>query len=184
VDWTELAGRAASGDHRAVAELMRAVQGDIWRYCAAFVGRADAEDVAQDALLRIVRNVEHYRREGSGRAWVLTITRRACVDHIRAQVRRRSMLERVARLDDTAHPGGPEADRGLSELADVLGALDVERRHAFVLTQVLGLSYAEAAAVSHCPVGTIRSRVARARLQLLEALRPTALGADRCGGEP
>jgi DNA-directed RNA polymerase specialized sigma24 family protein len=47
VDWTELAARAASGDDRAVAELVRSVQGDIWRYCAAFVGHADAEDVAQ-----------------------------------------------------------------------------------------------------------------------------------------
>jgi RNA polymerase sigma-70 factor (ECF subfamily) len=50
-----------------------------------------------------------------------------------------------------------------------LAALDEDRREAFVLTQLVGLSYAEAADVCRCPVGTIRSRVARARAELVEA---------------
>lgn len=57
----------------------------------------------------------------------------------------------------------------LVELDDVLATLDEDRRSAFVLTQLLGYSYQEAAEVCGCPVGTIRSRVARARGDLIEA---------------
>jgi RNA polymerase sigma-70 factor (ECF subfamily) len=62
---------------------------------------------------------------------------------------------------------GPE---GLVALRAAVEALDPERREAFVLTRVVGLSYAEAAEVCDCPVGTIRSRVFRARGELVEAL--------------
>jgi RNA polymerase sigma-70 factor (ECF subfamily) len=55
-------------------------------------------------------------------------------------------------------------------VADLLARLDPDRREAFVLTQLLGLSYAEAAEVAGCPVGTIRSRVARARADLIDSL--------------
>jgi RNA polymerase sigma-70 factor (ECF subfamily) len=57
------------------------------------------------------------------------------------------------------------------ELAELVRSLDPDRREAFVLTQTLGLSYADAAEVCDCPVGTIRSRVARARDDLITALR-------------
>ena len=57
----------------------------------------------------------------------------------------------------------------LEERSVLLDGLDIDRRHALLLTQVLGLSYAEAAEVCGCPVGTIRSRVARARDDLLNA---------------
>jgi RNA polymerase sigma-70 factor, ECF subfamily len=56
-------------------------------------------------------------------------------------------------------------------MADLVGQLEGDRRAAFVLTQVLGLSYAEAARVCDCPTGTIRSRVARARSELVDLLR-------------
>jgi RNA polymerase sigma-70 factor (ECF subfamily) len=60
-------------------------------------------------------------------------------------------------------------------LTQLLTGLDPQRRAAFVLTQLLGLSYAEAAEVCGCPVGTIRSRVARARANLANQLRDTGL---------
>jgi RNA polymerase sigma-70 factor (ECF subfamily) len=60
-------------------------------------------------------------------------------------------------------------------LADALARLDDDRRAAFVLTQGLGLSYEDAGAVCGCPVGTIRSRVARARGDLVAALRTAAV---------
>ena len=69
----------------------------------------------------------------------------------------------------------PEAarpdDTGAVDVNMLVAALDDDRRKAMYLTQVLGLSYAEAAAVCGCPTGTIRSRVARARNELVEGLR-------------
>jgi RNA polymerase sigma-70 factor (ECF subfamily) len=67
-------------------------------------------------------------------------------------------------------------DLGTTELDDVLDRLDPDRRDAFVLTQVLGLSYAEAADVIDCPIGTVRSRVARARMDLIEHLQGSGFG--------
>jgi RNA polymerase sigma-70 factor (ECF subfamily) len=82
-------------------------------------------------------------------------------------VRRRSLLERIRPGDhDDLEPdpaGGVELDR-------LVAALDVDRREVFVLTQVLGCSYQEAADIVGVPVGTVRSRVARARTDLLDAL--------------
>jgi len=97
--------------------------------------------------------------------WLLSITRRVCADSIRSSVRRRNLL---ARLPYPA--AGEPAATGRSELDALVGALDHDRRAAFVLTQVLGLSYQEAADVCECPVGTIRSRVARARDDLTTAM--------------
>jgi RNA polymerase sigma-70 factor (ECF subfamily) len=64
-------------------------------------------------------------------------------------------------------PSPQTSPEGATELGELLGCLDLERRAALVLTQVVGLSYAEAAQVCECPIGTIRSRVARAREDLL-----------------
>jgi RNA polymerase sigma-70 factor (ECF subfamily) len=81
-------------------------------------------------------------------------------------VRRRRLGDRLlAAPVDT----GPD-DTGLVDALDLLRRLDPVRRAAFVLTQVTGLSYLEAAAVEGVPVGTIRSRVARARAELVDAL--------------
>ncbi len=70
---------------------------------------------------------------------------------------------------------------GRYELAVLVHALEPGRREAFVLTQVLGLDYAEAAEVCGCPIGTIRSRVARARADLSRALAPEDLSEDGTG---
>jgi len=64
-------------------------------------------------------------------------------------------------------------------VTDLLARLDADRREAFVLTQLLGLPYAEAAEVAGCPVGTIRSRVARARADLVESLTRVKTDEDR-----
>ena len=88
-----------------------------------------------------------------------------------ASRRRRLTLVREERELELLAPalgGDPVADG--ASVTDLLDRLDADRREAFVLTQVVGLSYAEAAEVAGCPVGTIRSRVARARTDLVAAL--------------
>ncbi|MBB2947846.1 RNA polymerase sigma factor (sigma-70 family) [Actinoplanes lutulentus] len=71
---------------------------------------------------------------------------------------------------DAADPHSRPRFEEQQALTDLLAGLSDERREAFVVTQVLGLSYAEAAEVCECPVGTIRSRVARAREDLVTAM--------------
>lgn len=158
-----LVDAAREGDDRAVAELVRRTQPDVWRLCVAMGSRQDADDLVQEAYLRALRGLAAYRGDAPVRIWLLSIARRTCVDHVRRRQRERRLWSRVTTT--TSRDRAPARDH----TEDLLGALDDERFDAFVLTQVVGLSYEEAALVVGCPVGTIRSRVSRARLDLRDA---------------
>jgi RNA polymerase sigma-70 factor, ECF subfamily len=161
-----LAGR--SGEPAAQAAFVRATQADVWRFAAALVDPDTADDLTQETYLRAFRALHTFEGRASARTWLLGIARRTCADHLRAVVRRRRLDARLAAESSVAAPkGDPAADFGA---ADLLRRLAPERRGAFALTQVLGLSYAEAAEVEGVPVGTIRSRIARARADLVEAV--------------
>lgn len=166
---------ARDGDRLALAGAIRVSQAEVWRFAAHLVGPEDADDVTQDSYVRMWRALPNYRGDSSGRTWLLAIARRACADAIRRKVRERRLS---TRLQDRASPTGvtpadPFVAHGLDGL---VSGLDADRRDAFVLTQVLGCSYAEAAAVCDVPVGTIRSRVARAREDLVAAIRAAEAG--------
>ena len=165
---TELALAAGAGDSTALAEFVRATQAEVWRFTAALVDPGAADDLTQETYLRAFKALPAFEGRSSARTWLLGIARRACADHLRAVVRRRRLDARLAAQASTELPAPDPAHR--LGTADLLGRLSEERRTAFVLTQVLDLSYAEAAAVEEVPVGTIRSRVARARDELVTAV--------------
>lgn len=167
-DATDLARAAQAGDPAAEAGLVRATQAEVWRFCAALVDPGAADDLTQETYLRAFKALTSFEGRSGVRTWLLGIARRTCADHLRAVVRRRRLDARLAAQAWTDVPHPDPAHR--IGTADLLGALSDERRTAFVLTQVIGLSYAEAAAVEEVPVGTIRSRVARAREELVAAV--------------
>ncbi len=156
--------RAALADPGAADALVRATQSDVLRLCRSLTDAQMAEDVAQEAFLRVFAALPSFRYETTVRIWILSITRRTAMDHLRRVVRRRSLgvLSRATHVEEHARLASSV------EVDDLLLQLRPERRSAFVLTQMLGLTYEEAAEVSSCPVGTIRSRVARARADLVE----------------
>ena len=157
---TEAALRARRGDETSAAAFVRATQADVWRLCAHLSSRESADDLTQETYARAFGSLHRFAGRASARTWLLAIARRACADAVRAAMRSRST---------------PSVDRTVVDPADsvalraLLDVLDGGRREAFVLTQLVGLSYAEAAEVCGCPVGTIRSRVARARAELVTA---------------
>jgi RNA polymerase sigma-70 factor (ECF subfamily) len=168
-----IAADAAGGDPLAAAALVRATQSDVWRLCAALGDRASADDLTQETYLRAFGSLHRFEGRSSLRTWLLSIARRVCADAIRSRRRRRLTLVRDdADLETLLQREGGTADavgEGAA-VADLLARLDPDRREAFVLTQLIGLPYAEAAEVAGCPVGTIRSRVARARADLIGSL--------------
>lgn len=167
-DLTRLALAAGRGDRDALASFVRRAQPDVWRLCAHLADREVADDLTQDTFLRAIGALSRFRGDASARTWLLSIARRACADHVRRQVRGRNLVDRVRRR---AAPDVETPDRtGEVDLDRAVASLGPDRRDAFVLTQVLGLSYEEAAEVCGCPVGTIRSRVSRARQDLVNAL--------------
>ncbi|RKN30063.1 sigma-70 family RNA polymerase sigma factor [Micromonospora musae] len=164
---TEWALAARGGDPAAQAAFVRLTQVEVWRFAAALVDPDSADDLTQETYLRAFRSLPAFEGRSSARTWLLGIARRTCADHLRVVVRRRRLDARLAADAHTARPYPDPA--GQLGAVDLVRRLPTERRGAFVLTQLLGLSYAEAAAVEGVPVGTIRSRVARARDDLVEA---------------
>jgi RNA polymerase sigma-70 factor (ECF subfamily) len=164
---------ARGGDPAAVDHFVRALHRDVIRYVAHLCADPQAvDDLAQDTFLRALGSLHRFEGRSSARTWLLTIARRAVADSLRNT----AVRPRPADLPDwelaveLAQPRGlPGFDDGVA-LLDLLASLPDERREAFVLTQLLGLPYAEAAELSDCPVGTVRSRVARARATLMALL--------------
>ncbi|MEU3614812.1 sigma-70 family RNA polymerase sigma factor [Streptomyces sp. NPDC006872] len=181
---TALALAARGGDAAAVEGFVRALHRDVVRYVAHLSADPQAaDDLAQDTFLRALGALHRFEGRSSARAWLLSIARRAVMDSYRHAAARPRLSDGAdwQTAVELAQPRGlPGFDDGVV-LLDLLAALPQDRREAFVLTQLLGLPYAEAAEVSDCPVGTVRSRVARARAtlaaQLTEAGEPV-FGAD------
>jgi len=171
---TCLARAAGRGDRDALARLIRQTQGDVWRFCAHLVDPAAADDLAQETYLRAIPALSRFRGDAQVRTWLLAIARRVCAAEFGLRTRERELETRLAAAP-TAGLGQPPPEPDSQTTVDLLlAALDPDRRAAFVLTQLLGCSYAEAAAVCDCPVGTIRSRVSRAREDLDRMLRVPA----------
>ncbi|MCX7620428.1 MAG: sigma-70 family RNA polymerase sigma factor [Acidimicrobiales bacterium] len=162
---TVAARAAATGDTEALDAFVRLSQPDVWRLCSFLVSPAEAEDLAQEVYERTLRSLACYRGESAARTWLLAIARRVCADHLRRRYRRERRESQV--VNDAERTGCVSDASGLIELQSLLGQLSTEQREAFVLTQVIGLTYQEAAEVCAVPIGTIRSRVARAREALV-----------------
>jgi RNA polymerase sigma-70 factor (ECF subfamily) len=161
---TRLTRTAAAGDTDALSELVRSTQGDVWRFIAHLAGVQAADDLTQETYLRAMRSLPTFGHRAPVRVWLLAIARRVVATHFDQTAREQRRRQRLA-----AQPAGPAgADPGEAlALGELIDSLSTEQRDAFVVTQVLGLSYADAATVCGCPIGTIRSRVARARDRLI-----------------
>jgi RNA polymerase sigma-70 factor (ECF subfamily) len=176
---TRLALAAKAGDRAAATAFIAATQADVRRFLAHLTDRGDLDDVTQETYLRAMKALARYDARASARTWLFAIARRVAADEVRLAMRR----PRQSPAPDWAqvHHGRDVVtffDEGVV-LRRLLADLPPRFREAFVATQVLGLSYAEAAEICDCPLGTIRSRVARARDELIAALAAQAGGDER-----
>ncbi|APT91741.1 RNA polymerase sigma factor SigC [Corynebacterium phocae] len=167
---TELALRAGRGDRAALTEFIRATQDDVWRLLAHLGGREIADDLTQETYLRVMSALPRFAARSSARTWLLSLARRAWVDNIRHDMAR--PRKSVTEYEDAAAQMAVSESSGTwSDWIDartLIDALPADRREALILTQVLGYTYEEAAKISGVRVGTIRSRVARARKDLID----------------
>jgi RNA polymerase sigma-70 factor (ECF subfamily) len=167
---TELALRARDGHRDAAGAFVAATQQQVYRLLVHLADAAVAEELAQETYERALGSLRRYRGDAPARSWLLAIARRVAADHLRRRARRPATPAELTE-DDRPLGRAPRADPAEAvALRDALDALDADRREAFVLTQLVGLSYEEAATVCSGPIGTIRSRVARARADLVDAL--------------
>lgn len=166
---TDLALKAGRGDKAALTQFIAATQDDVWRLLAHLAGAEHADDLAQETYLRVLGSLPRFKARSSARTWLLSLARRAWVDSVRHDMAR--PRKSAAEYDEVAaQEASPDDANAWSEAIDarlLLDSLRPERREALVLTQVLGYTYEEAAAITGVRVGTIRSRVARARRDLI-----------------
>lgn len=159
---------ARDGDRDAFAEIVTGCAEPVRRFVEQLHPGHDIDDIVQDTFIRLWTALPRFRGDSSGLTYVFAIARRAAVDEVRRAHRRTRTARSLHLIDRHSDIGEVHAMEAL-----VAGLPDA-RREAFVLTQILGLSYEEAAAIVEVPVGTIRSRVARARDDLSADLRQDA----------
>jgi RNA polymerase sigma-70 factor (ECF subfamily) len=175
---------AQRGNLEAFNRLVLAYQEVLFNTALRILGDGDlAADATQEAFLSAFHALNGYRG-GSFRAWLLRTVTNACYDELRRRKRRPTTpLEPAGEDDDTvesprwlADPGlSPEAQLEQTELEHAiqhcLDGLPADFRAVVVLADIQGLDYREVAAVLRKPIGTIKSRLARARLRLRECLQ-------------
>ena len=160
------AALAARGNSDGFATLCGLLNDDVWRYCSALISDPElAADAAQETFVRTVTAIRRFKGQCPARLYVLAIARRACAAVLRANAKHRGNREL-----EPHHVPAVAAEAGAVDTRLLLDQLPEDLRQCFVLTQLLGLPYADAARVAGCPVGTVRSRVYRAREQLVDLL--------------
>ncbi|MCQ4618998.1 RNA polymerase sigma factor [Corynebacterium sp. CCUG 59401] len=175
---TDLALQAGRGDKQALSEFIRLTHDDIWRLLAHLAGREQADDLTQETYLRVLGSLPRFAARSSARTWLLSLARRAWVDSVRHDMAR--PRKAAAEYEDVASQqpsrDNPNTWSEVMDARSLLDALAPERREALILTQVLGYTYEEAAKIAGVRIGTIRSRVARARRDLVTGIEADGQG--------
>lgn len=169
---TELAIAARDGDLVALDNFVRALHHDVRRYVAHLSADPhSADDLTQETFLRALQSLHRFEGRSSARTWLLSIARRTVADDLRRKAARPRISghdwQRAAEQTQPRDLPGFEDGIALTELLDKIPG---DRREVFVLTQLAGVPYAQTAARLGCPIGTVRSRVSRARTTLADLL--------------
>lgn len=179
-----LVERAQRGDRRAFDLLVLKYQQRIVKLVMRYVrDPTEALDVCQDAFVKAYRALPGFRGDSAFYTWLYRIAINTAKNHLVAQQRRpleydldaedAEHAERNGLLRDEETPEGIAMQEQLrATVEETIGALPEELRTAIVLREIEGLSYEEIATAMDCPVGTVRSRIFRAREAIDQAIRP------------
>ena len=161
--------------------------GSLRRYARSLTrDSADAEDLVHDALVRAYERRGTFRRGGNLRAWLLSIVHNAFIDGTRSRRSEAARVEQAAHLTDRSIDAPQEHSARLAQVREAFLDLPEEQRAALHLVAIDGLSYQEAADTLGVPIGTLMSRIGRARaaLRLMEEALPTNPSHLRIVGGP
>ncbi len=176
--------RAIRGEGRAFEEIVMEYQASIYRALLGWVGhRGDAEDLTQETFLLAYRKLQGFEQRSSLRTWLLRIAYHQAISHRRKSARRRSLapsdnkIPAESLVDGRSDSTGEHLDRNdqAARLHEAIGRLPEEYRDLIVLRDLQDLDYQSIAQTLEIPLGTVRSRLHRARLELkmiLDGPRP------------
>ena len=171
--------RAMRGDPQAFEELVTPLEKMVWSVAYRILGsREDAEDAAQDAMIRAYRSIRSYREEASFKTWMYRIAVTAALDLRRKKSTRQAesldALHEIGTLDPKDPNPGPEEavlrHSRQEEIRQALAMLPEEQRIPLMLFSMEGWDYEAIASHLSVPIGTVKSRISRARRAMAQNL--------------
>lgn len=179
----QLVARAQKGDKRAFELLVRKYQYKIVQLVGRLVGEADAQDVAQETLIKAYRALGGFRGQSAFYTWLYRIGINTAKNHLVSRARRPSNqdidvadAETYGHTEHLSDGDTPESlllsDELRGKVAEVIDKLPPDLRKAITLRELEGLSYDEIAQAMDCPIGTVRSRIFRAREAIDAVVQP------------
>jgi RNA polymerase sigma factor (sigma-70 family) len=178
-----LVRRCLGGEDEAIHQLVNRFQTEVFGLCVRLLHhRHDAEDVTQEVFLRIFRSLRRWDSQRPLKPWIMGIAVNRCRTWLAQRGRRPELVDY---LQDTL-PGRPADDSGelVREIEQAVAELRLEYRTAFVLFHEQGQPYEDIARVMDRPVGTIKTWLHRARLEILERLRSRGMVAGDAEEHP
>ena len=174
----ELARRAAGGDEDAFAQLVGLHEKKVYGLALRMCGNPeDAADAAQEAFLAAWKGLPRFRGEAGFSTWLYRLTSNAAIDHLRRVKRQRGEVSLdgggpgLDAVDDAPSPQAQAEETELREaVAEGLSMLSEDHRQALLLRELRGLSYEEIASELRVDLGTVKSRISRARGSLRKIL--------------
>jgi RNA polymerase sigma-70 factor, ECF subfamily len=181
MDLAMLLERCKAGDELAWEALVRQFQARVFGIAFHYTGNSeDARDLAQEIFIRIYRHLDLCGDEGMFVPWMIRISRNACIDHLRRKKARPAPAD-VA-VDEMVHLQAPGLNPEEHSMADArrqvihlaFRKLTALNREVILLREILGLPLEEIASMLKIPLGTVKSRINRARIELAERVRALA----------
>ena len=182
MDEKALIARIVGGDQEAFANLMDAYEKPVYNLCLRMCGnQEDAKDLAQEAFLKAWRGLAFYHAESAFSTWLYRLTTNVCIDFLRRRKRRPTVSltveqegEEAAELEVADEQPQPEEQvlhkEVRSEIAGAMEHLEEDFRMILTLRVIDELSYEEIAEIMDLKIGTVKSRLARARIKLKKIL--------------
>ncbi len=179
----ELARRCRSGDESAWVTLVERYQRRIWHVAYQFTGRSDeAEELTQEIFLHLLSALGNFDSSGSLQAWIQRVARNYAIDHYRRRRRERSLVVDGEEFDhavlftwdpaETTDPHRSLQQKDLSTwLRKAIDRLPVELGQAVILRDLQEMTYDEMADALKVPLGTVKSRINRGRIELARRLK-------------
>ena len=171
--------RAQKGDSEAFEELLSEYEKSIYNLALKIMcHREDAMDMTQNAILRIYQSLSKFRGDSSLSTWIYRITTNICLDELRKRKHQSVSMEQLAEkgillADQAPSPHkAAEANQIREIVNEAIASLDEQSRAVLVLRDIKGLAYEEITQILQCEMGTMKSRLNRARIKLAKLLEP------------
>ena len=182
-----------SGQSSKFEVLVETYQTRIYSTLLGMLGnRQDAEDVAQETFLTAFRKLDQFERRSSFYTWLHRIAFNLAIDLQRRKKRTKSTFasgDPVGLIEPSSQPvDSPESivmtNETVNQVQLAMSRLDAERRNIIVLRDMQGMDYADIASILDIPVGTVRSRLHRARMELRDIMKSMGIGLDSSAPSP